>query len=302
MTQRGLLEGSPAEPGRRLRKGGAIITAVTLAVFSASTSGAPSPQDEKLKPEDLVARHIESVGSAEMRAAASSRSVSGEVTLILRVGGAGNLRGEAMMVSAGPRLRFGMRFPTIDYPREDMAFDGKRAATGFLPKGGRSQLSAFLSQQDSPLKEGLFGGVLSTAWPLLRIEQQQPRLQYKGLKKVDGREMHEMSYRPRKGSSSLNILLYFDPKTFQHARTMYSFRVGASIGTRDNANLNPESEYSLMEEFDDFRAVDGLTLPHKYRLQLSVQSGTASGLYDYILAVSRISHKETLDEQLFTLK
>ncbi|HWP44486.1 MAG TPA: hypothetical protein VNO14_14670 [Blastocatellia bacterium] len=280
----------------------AIIMMIAMAQLAASLFGSSSAQDKSLKPEDLIARHLEAVGPAQARSAAKSRTVSGTVTLRLRVGGAGNLSGDAMMVSSGPRLRFGMRFPTIDYPREDMAYDGARAATGFLPKGGRSQLSAFLSQQDAPLKEGLLGGVLSTAWPLLRVEQQQPRLEYRGLKKIEGRELHEIGYRPRKGSSSLRILLHFDPETLRHVRTYYRFQIGASIGTRENANLNPESDYSLTEEFDDFREVDRLMLPHKYRLQVSVQSGTASALYDYSFEVSSISHTQTFDERIFSLK
>jgi hypothetical protein len=286
---------------QRGNKGGLILI-IALALCSAHTFGTTSAQDKKLTPEELIARHLESLGAAEAKAAAKTRTVTASVTLALRVGGAGNLSGEGMMVSTGQRLRFGMRFPVIEYPKEDMAFDGSRATTGFLPKGNRSQLSAFLSQQDAPLKEGLLGGALSTAWPLLHFEQQQPRLEYRGLKKIDGRELHEVNYRPRKGSSSLKIVLHFDPATMRHVRTQYRFQVGASIGTRENANLNPESDYSLTEEFDDFRAVDGLMLPHKYRLQLSVQSVAGSALYDYNLAVSRISHNEALDERLFTLK
>ncbi len=298
MTRQKLCAEPSAAAKQRRRKGKVITLVITLAVFSVSVFGAPSAQDKKQKIEELIARHIESVGSVPAR----SRVVSGSVTLIVRVGGAGNLPGEGIMVSSGPRLRFGMKFPAIEYPGEDMAFDGERTRTSLLPKGGRSQLSAFLSQQDAPLKEGLLGGTLSTAWPLLRIEQQQPRLDYRGLKKVDGRELHEVNYRPRKGSSNLKIILHFDPETFRHVRTQYKFQIGATIGTRDAPNQNPESYYSLTEDFDDFRAVDGLVLPHKYRLQVSVQGGTGSALYDYTLAVGSISHKETLDEKIFTLK
>jgi hypothetical protein len=278
--------------------GRAIIMVAFLAAFAAASSA----QDKKLKIEELIARHVESLGSPEARAAVHSRVASGTVALVLRIGGAGNLPGNAMMVSAGSRLRLGMKFPSIDYPAEDISFDGARAAIGLLPKGGRSQLSAFLKQQDAPLKEGLLGGTLSTAWPLLRLDQQQPKLEYRGLKKIEGRELHEVSYRPRKGSSDLKISLYFDPATFRHARTQYSFQIGASIGTRESSNLNPENYYSLTEDFDDFAEVDGLMLPRKYRLQLSVQSGTGSALYDYTIAIGPISHKETIDEKMFTLK
>ena len=273
-----------------------------LVTFAASALAAPPVQDTKLKPEDLIARHIESIGSKEAQAAAKSRVASGAITLTMRVGGAGNLTGEGILVSTGSKLRLNMKFPVIEYPGEDLAFDGSKAATGFLRTGTRSRLSAFISQQDTILKEGLLGGVLSTAWPLLRIGEQQPRLEYKGLKKVGSRELHEMNYRPRKGASELKIVLHFDPATFRHVRTQYSFMIGATVGSREAPNQNPESYYSLIEDFDDFRESGGLMLPHKYRLQLSVQTGNATSLHDYNFALGQISHNEKVEEKIFTLK
>src|ERR1044072_1467591 len=294
MTRRKLF-GSPS-------RGRLLISALTITVFTAGIFAAPPDQDKKLTPEELIARHVESIGSPEARAAARSRVAKGSIMLAFRVGGAGSGTGVGILASTGSKVGYGMKFNAIEYPGENLAFDGKRAATGFLPNGGRSQLSSLLSIREAPLKEGLLGGALSTAWPLLRIEEQNPKLEYRGLKKIDGREMHELSYRPRKGDSDLKITLYFDGATFRHIRTRYSLKVEARIGTRESPNQNPESYYSLTEDFDDFRTVDGLMLPHKYRLQVSVQGSSASALYDYTLAVSSISHKETIDDRVFTLK
>jgi hypothetical protein len=58
----------------------------------------------------------------------------------------------------------------------------------------------------------------------------------------------------------------------------------------------------LTEEFDDFREVDGLTLPHRYRLQLSRESGFRADLRDWELLVQKVSHKEPLDDSLFKAK
>ena len=277
--------------------------AIVLICLVGLLSAALAQENKKLKPEELIARHLDSIGSAEARAAAKTRVASGSIKLVSRIGQAGNLSGDAMMVSAGPKLRYGMNFPAPEYPGEQMAFNGSRAATGFLPNGVRSNLSQFLNQQDLPLREGLIGGVLSTAWPLLRLEQTQPRLEYRGLKKVDGRQLHELGYRPRKGSSDLKVLLYFDPETFRHVRTQYNFEIGARLGLGPNESpKQQESHYVLTEDFDDFRPVDGLTLPHKYKLQLSVQTATGTLLNDWTFAVSRVSHKETFDEQIFTMK
>jgi len=299
------------------------VALLLLSTFSFLTSTQPtqtSAQNKKLTPEELIARHLDSIGTAEARSKASSRVAGGETKFISRLGGSANVDGQAMMVSSGAKLRFGIKLPLNDYPGEDMAFDGARAATGLLPQGRRSHLSVFFSSQNLPLKEGLIGGTLSTAWPLLRLDQAQPKLDYRGLKKVDGRQLHEVDYRPRKGSGDLKVSLFFDPETFRHVRTRYSFEIGATIGTRENPNRNTESYYSLTEDFDDFRAVDELTLPHKYKLQLSIQgtSGTAVGsaspaaqgaganpasvLHDWTLTIKQIEHNTKIDDLIFVIK
>jgi len=279
-----------------------VLTAFSLCWLFPSRFDVAAAQDRKLTPGELVSRHLEAIGSAESRAKVSSRVVSGNSKLVLLIGGAANLDGTAMIVSSGPKFRFGMQFSTPDYTGEDMAFDGSRAATGLLPQGRRSPLSNFLNSQSQPLKEGLMCGVLSTAWPLLRMDQLQPRLEYRGLKKIDQRQLHELSYRARKGGDDLKVLLYFDPETWRHVGSKYSFEIGASIGTREVANMNTETYFSVTESFDNFRLVDGLTLPHQYKLKYSAEGKGASVIYDWTLIISRISHSESFDSQLFTIK
>lgn len=297
------------------------IALLSLSIFCLfSSSQSPPAQNQKLTPEELIARHLDSVGTAEARSKASTRVAGGETKFIARIGGSANVDGNAMMVSSGAKLRFGIKLPLNDYPGEDMAFDGAKAATGLLPQGRRSSLSAFLSSQNLPLREGLIGGTLSTAWPLLRLDQAQPKLDYRGLKKVDGRQLHELSYRPRKGPGDLKVSLFFDPETFRHVRTRYSYEIGATIGTRENPNQNAESYYSLIEDFDDFLAVDGLTLPHKYKLQLSVQGTSAAAvvsasptvqglpnnpaslLHDWTFTIKNIEHNKKIDDLIFVIK
>jgi hypothetical protein len=273
------------------------------AFFAPCLSGDASSEDKKVTIEQLVASHLESIGSAEARAASKSRFASGAVRLVGRLGSSGNLDGKGTIASAGPRLRYSMLFPAPDYPSEQMAFDGVRASTGFLPKGVRSNLALFLDQQNLPLKEGLICGTLSTSWSLLRLEQLQPKLEYKGTSKINGRQLHKVSYRQRKGSPDLKVTLYFDPSTSRHIRTEYRFQIGARLGLGPNdSNTVQESYYLLSEDFDDFRLVDGLTLPHKHKLQLSVNTSNGSVLYDWTLAVAEISHKETFDDQVFVIK
>lgn len=281
------------------------IALLSLSIFClvSSTRLAPtSAQDKKLTSEELIARHLDSIGTAEARSKASTRVASGETKFIARLGGSANVDGQAMMVSSGAKLRLGIKLPLNDYPGEDMAFDGNKAATGLLPQGRRSHLSAFLNSQNPPLKEGLIGGTLSTAWPLLRLDKTQPKLDYRGLKKVDGRQLHELSYRPRNGSGDLKISLFFDQETFRHVRTRYSFEIGASIGTRQNSNMNPESYFTLTEDFDDFHAMDGLTLPHKYKMQFSAEGRIGSALQDWTFTIKTVEHNTKIDDLVFVIK
>lgn len=257
---------------------------------------------QKMKPEELVVKHLEAIGSPEARAKVTARVASGSSNFVVNIGGAANLSGSAMFVSSGARFRLGMRFPTPDYTGEGLGFDGQRAASALLPTGGRSLLSVFVTQQDAVLKEGLLGGALSTAWPLLRLEQAQPKLEYRGLKKIEGKQWHELGYRPRKANAELKVLLYFDSATFRHVRTRYSFEIGASIGTREASNINPESYVSLTEDFDDFRVVDGLSLPHKYHLQYSSEGRGPTTLRDWRIVFERVQHNPKIEDDVFTIK
>lgn len=260
-----------------------------------------SAQDKKLTIEELIAHHLDSIGSAQARAFAKNRVVSGPVKLISRIGTSGTIDGQAAMASSGVKLRYSMQFPSPTYPGEQLAFDGSKVLTGHLPGGRRSPLSLYLEQQNVPLKEGLLGGTLSTAWAMLRIDQLKPKLQYHGLKKIDGRQLHEVGYRAQKGSADLKITLFFDASTFQHVRTNYEFMVPARLGSGPNESTRfQEDYYQLVEDFDDFRAVDGLMVPHKYRLQLNAQSSVGTLLFDWNVNVEQVSHNQALDDQIFS--
>jgi hypothetical protein len=109
------------------------------------------------------------------------------------------------------------------------------------------------------------------------------------------KQMHEVTYRPDKGSSDLKISLFFDATTFQHVRTDYEFKVPARLGSgpNDSARL-AEDYYKLVEDFDDFQAIDALMIPRKYRLQLQVQTSSGSNLFDWNIAINQVLHTRRL--------
>ena len=202
------------------------LCAITVFILSSPVVA----QDKRLTLEELIAHHLDSIGSAQARSFAKNRVVTGPVKLVSRVGVASNIDGQAAMASSGAKIRYSMRFSSPQYTGEQLAFDGSKILTGFLPSGRRSPLSLYLEQQSLPLRDGLLGGSISTAWVMLRLSQLKPRLDYKGVKKIDGRSLHEVSYRPEKGSTDLKVAFFFDAESFQHVRTEYEFRVPARLG------------------------------------------------------------------------
>src|SRR5436190_24031601 len=78
-------------------------------------------KDEKLKPEELIAKHLDSIGPAEKRKAVKSRTTVGTAQVIFRVGGSGTLNGKANLLSQGSSVRLGFVFPALDYPGEQLA-------------------------------------------------------------------------------------------------------------------------------------------------------------------------------------
>lgn len=258
---------------------------------------------KKIKPDELVAKHLASIGTAEARAAARNREVLGDADVIFRLGASGQLSGKGDFLSEGPMIRIGLIFNALQYPGELSAFDGKKVRVGEVhPPAVRSPLSIFINTFNALLKEGLLGGTLSTAWPLLDLAHRQPSLQYTGLKNIEGKQLHELKYEMKKGGSGLLVALYFDPETFRHVRSQYSLStlVLRGVGLDDRARLSGGGRdvRSLVETFDNFEKVDGLTLPHAYTI-IYQETGY---LAEWNIAVTQILHNQKLDRKLFVVQ
>ncbi len=255
---------------------------------------------DKMKPEELVARHLESVGTAEARAAAGSRVVTGTVATTVRLGGSGQAQGEARLVSDGPRSAFNMVFGLSDYPHERVAFDGKDVTTSQLNPGSRSRLGSFLYTYRGLVRQGILTGTLSAAWPLLDVTAGNPRITYAGTKKVDGRVIHELRFRPRKDSTDVQTSFFFEDGTFRHERTEYRLVMSASIGTRPEASVDQqETRYTLSEEFSDFRAENNLTLPHAYVLKYTFEGQASTFSQEWSFQLTQFVFGQPIDAREF---
>lgn len=278
-----------------------IIVAWAIGLLLVGSVTSSSAAIEKIKPEDLVARHLESIGPTKERASIKTRIIAGTSQVIFRTAPLGQAAGRAVLASEGPKSLIGMSFQSPVYPREQLGFNGNSFMAGYVTPGVRSSLGSFLMTHDLVFKQGLMGGTLSTAWPLLDLTTRRPRLKYAGTRMVDNRTLHELKYLSR-GGSDLQISLFFDQETFQHVRTEYERVIAASIGSRSYANVEErEARYKMVEEFSEFKSESGLTLPHNYKIKLTIDTQSGTFLADWTLHLTQFAFNERIDPNSFSI-
>jgi hypothetical protein len=278
-----------------------LVLSLVLSSFAPLLCAAAGP--EKLKAEDVIARHLESIGSAEAREAARTRSITGTARVLFRQGGRGYIDGDARLASSGEKSLISMLFNSLDYPYEKLAFDGVKVTTSQVRPGVRTLLGRYLFTNDVVMREGLLGGTLSSAWPFLNMSARNARLQYDGLKKVAGQQLHQLRYNPPK-TPEVRITLFFEPETFRHLKTQYYQAIPAEVGTNKPADSvsQEETRVTLVEIFSEFSAESGLTLPHTYRLQYEVLSPRSSLLYEWSLTIKQFTFGQPVDSKEFDIR
>jgi len=278
-----------------------VFCALLTIVSALAIAPAIGAKDEKLKPEQIISKHLESIGPAEKLKEMKTRVVNGMVHLDVHVGGQANLTGQGTILSQGDSIRAGFTFPALEYPGEQFSYDGQKTGISQVQPGVRSPLGKFIFENDMLLKEGLLFGELSTSWALLNTAERQPKLDLSGPKKVNGRSLYEVKYEARKGRGNVQAWLYFDPDTFHHVRSQYKVEFANTEVQKIGDTVEPE-RYTLIEEFDQFKAVDGLTLPHSYKLDFSIDSPRGGFVATWTYAISGIAHNQAVDRQLFLVK
>jgi hypothetical protein len=281
--------------------------------------------------DQLVALHLDSIASRTVRAGLKTRVAQAPVRYSILVGGAGVLDGKAQIASDGKKLVFMMKLPNNEYHGEQFVFDGDKDKVAFsTARQSRSAFGSFVFVQDAVIREGLLGGALTTAWPLLNLEERKAKLSFDGLKKIDGQELYDVRYRPHK-ETDLEIHLYFDPQTYHHVETTYSYSSSESFanlapstavgnmpsvsqgavnasaqgsGTAETAAARQyPNRYRLTEKFSDFKTVDGVTLPTQDDIQFSqeLQNGKTT-LSDWDLKGIEVSNNMSVDARNFEVK
>ncbi len=272
-------------------------------------SPAPGSPAQKMTAEEVVAKHLMSIGPPEARAAAKNRTAAGTAEVVFHVPRTGRLPGRSEVISDTRMMRIGMIFASQENQSELFVFDGRSVDTNELAIRLRSPLALFVYDHRLLLKEGLLCGTMTTAWPLLDLAGRQPTLKYTGLRKVNGVQLHELAYRAKRDAGDLQVFLYFSPENFRHVYSEYRLVERAGVGqyerpTQANpAGASPATDtfYKIEEWFDDFRTVESLILPHSYRLRFT-KEGSDPYICEYSISLTRVLHNQAVDPKVFTIR
>lgn len=257
---------------------------------------------QKMKPEEIISKHLDSIGKSEKRASIKNRILVGDAVVTFVTRKSPPAKGRIVLASEGEKLFWGMNLDSVDYPYERFIADGKKTKVFTIRTGGRSVLGNFISSNDFLIEQTLFGGALFTSWSLANPLDKKAKISSDGTKKINGRETYVLNYTP-KGGSDIEIKLYFDQETFRHVRSEYARISSASIGrTIDESARQSESRLKVTEDFSDFKTIQDLTLPQTYTINYTIigQNGTNEVVWKFNLSESAFNQK--LDEKTFDME
>lgn len=257
-----------------------------LVVFSCLLCPLLSAETNKLTAEEVVSKSLAAFASPQDRAAIKYLELTGTVK-INATSAAFESNGTVLLTSEGNKVKFALTTPSKVYSSDQFVFDGKEVNVSRDPSGRRSPLGDFLWRV-ALLRDGLFGSVLSTAWPLYDTKpRNNGKLTYDGLKEVDGTNFHVLSYTSKNIAGTTKVKLFFDAASFRHIKTTYDYEVSidgdgkirsGSSGSID-ANYRP-AHYTLEETFSDFHQLGSYMLPLHEKLSLITDTGSGNWFLD----------------------
>ncbi len=140
------------------------------------------------------------------------------------------------------------------------------------------------------------------AWPLLDVAGRQPKLKAAGVQRIEGQELLRLDYTIRKGGGDGTIQLFFDPVSFQHVRSVYTYtRMPAMGRTPDAAAQSRDEQYELEERFGEFKTFDGITLPTRWSLRYTSDTTARPVKVEWGVLVESVTHKPPFDATTFVI-
>lgn len=253
---------------------------------------------QDLKPEEILARHMDSIGAKEKRDAVKNRMVLGTSEFASKLPSR-KTAGKGIIVSEPNNLFFVTSFASQEYPFEKIGYFGNKISLPFITAGTRSPLGAFINDHNKILSEGLFTGSISSTWNLLD-PQKKGKFTSGGTKKIDGRKTYLLNYYSGDSSTEFTVKMYFDAETFQHVRTEYRHTIAGKQATFGVLGETSGVEIAMTEEFADFKDENGLTLPHLYKIKYLTSSSSGTYEYNWGLNILQYLFNQKLAPDFFT--
>ena len=272
-----------------------------LCVFTAVSASAA----DSLKPEEIIAKHLDSFGSSQLRSQVKNIMAVGTANFnVLRSpeftkGKVSS--GKSVFISEEGKIYFGIKFDSLDYTLDEIIFDSKTVDAAQIRPGNRSALGNFIISNRYIVSEGLFGGVLSSNWSLINLSARGAKVKNDGKKKINNRQAYVLDY-SIKGGTPLNIRLFFDAENFQHLRTEYQQVLTAPMvkNPADSAR-QVQTVHKLTEEFSNYKQVEGLTLPHSYQINLLID-GKLTHEFEWKFDFSQFVFNQKIDSKTFEIQ
>jgi hypothetical protein len=250
--------------------------------------------------EELIAKHLDSIGTAEARAAVKSRGVQGALHFKDLAGKVGDEVGYWGLVSEQHKSNFVMKWGSGEWRGERFVFDGDKTNFAVFTSSHRpSAFGDFVRLQDFILKEGLLGGEFSTNWALANLDHSKAKLNSAGLKKVDGTDLDCIEYASK--ANDMTVKIYFEPETHHHVLTVYSLVVEPVMGPGiSSSSRQLPIRHTIEERFSDFQTANGITLPRHYDLRYTQETQTRN--YEWNMSADKVLDNIPVDPANFQIK
>lgn len=256
---------------------------------------------QKLKPDEIIAKHLDAIGAQADRAAVKNQMAVGEVVVTFVSQKNQSSRGRFIALSEGPKSFFGLKMTAVDYPGEQFGFNGTSPKVGYVRTNLRSPLGTFLASNGYIIRDGVFGGALTSSWALLDAKRNNAKFSGGGSKKINGRETYAVDYSPKSGGD-VDVTMYFDKETFRHVRTEYKRVWSASMGrTIDESARQSESRMKITEDFSDFRAAGKLMLPYSYSINYTITGQNGTTELEWKANLTEFTFDQKLAEESFNV-
>lgn len=238
---------------------------------------------QEMTAEKLIEQHLDSIGTKEKRDSVKNWMAVG-TSLFESKQPVKQAGGKAVVASDRGNLMYITSFNSQEYPFERIGYFKKEVSLPFVTAGNRSPLGAFIADHERVLSDGLFMGSVSNFWAMYSPDRYGNKIKFRGTKKVNDRKAYALEFFPKStGSSEFSVMIYFDAENFRHLRTEYRDQINPSQDRFGTLGRQAGTTLSLIENFDDFRTADGLTLPYAYKAEYETSSN--QGLYQFVWSI-----------------